>query len=64
MRLSGESIQDDLHCMRYIIDRIVKVTAMSGAPINLDQSKASDKIDHRYLEVVLRDIGFCSVFRI
>ena len=36
---------------------------MGGALVNLDQSKAFDRVDHQYLAAVLNAVGFGPVFR-
>ena len=50
--VKGRSIQDNLHLIRTIIDGVKDDT--EAALINLDQSKAFDRVDHRFLAA-----GFC-----
>lgn len=54
--MKGRTIQDNLRLACLIID---SVTAL----INLDQSKAFDRIDHRLLEAVLAAASFGLYFR-
>ena len=61
--IPNRSIHDNLHLTRYIIERVGKEPGMGGALINLDQSKAFDRVDHQYLAAVLRAAGFGPVFR-
>jgi hypothetical protein len=49
--------------MRYIVERVGNKPGFGGALINLDQSKAFDRVDHRYLAAVLKAAGFGPVFR-
>lgn len=58
-----KSIHDNLHPMRYIIDRAGTKPAFEGALINLDQSKAFYSVNHQYLKVVLKTGGFELIFR-
>ena len=46
------SIRDNLHLVRQILEGIKDDT--KAALINLDQSKAFDRVDHRFLAAVLR----------
>ena len=52
----GRSIQDNLHLVRQILEGIEDDT--EAALINLDQSKAFDRVDHRFLAAVLETAGF------
>lgn len=49
--------------MRYIVYRRVKKSDKGAALINLDQSKAFDRVDHQYQAAVLTTAVFGSVFR-
>ena len=49
--MKGRSIQDILHLIREVLERIEDGT--EAALINLDESKAFDKVDHRFLATVL-----------
>lgn len=44
---------DSLYRMQYMIDRLDKGTGVGGALINLDLSKAFDRIYYKYLAAVL-----------
>ena len=55
------SIQDDLHLVPEIIEGLKNDTKV--ALINLDQSKAFDKVDDRFLVTVLETAGFKPEFR-
>ena len=48
--MKGRSIQDNLHLVRQILEGIEDDT--EAALINLDQSKAFDRVDHRFLAAV------------
>ena len=48
--MKGRSIQDNLHLVCQILERIEDDT--EAALINLDQSKAFDRADHRFLAAV------------
>ena len=54
--VKGRSIQDNLHLIREVLERIKDDT--EAALISLDQSKAFDRIDHRFLATVLESAGF------
>ena len=54
--VKGRSILENLHLVRQILEGIKDDTEASL--INLDQSKAFDRIDHRFLAVVLETAGF------
>ena len=54
--MKGRSIQDNLHMVRGIRERIVDDT--EAALINLDQSKAFNRVDHWFLVAVLETAGF------
>ena len=55
------SIQDNLHLVCQILEGIEDDT--EAALINLDQSKAIDRVDHRFLAAVLETAGFEPEFR-
>lgn len=57
----SRSIHDNLHLMRNTTERVVKEPGMGETLINLDQSKAFDKLDSRYLEAIL-SVWFRSSF--
>ena len=73
--VKGRSIQDNLHLVHQILERISirsriwctkdapKIWCTEDALINLDQSKAFDRMDHRFLAAVLETVGFEPVFR-
>ncbi len=61
--IPGRSIHDNLHLVRYIIERVSNKPGFGRAMINVDQSKAFDRVDHRYLAAVLRAAGLGPVFR-
>ena len=52
----GSSIQDNLHLVRGILEGIEDDT--EAALISLDQSKAFDRVDYRFLAAVLETAGF------
>ena len=54
--VKGRSIQDNLHLVREVLEETEDGT--EAAPINLDQSKAFDRVDHRFLASVLETAGF------
>ena len=55
------SIQDNLHLIREVLEGIKDDT--EAALISLDQSKAFDRIDYRFLATVLETAGFKPEFR-
>ena len=59
--VKGRSIRDNLHLVRQILEGIKDDTR--AALINLDQSKAFDRVDHRFLAAVLETAGFQPEFR-
>ena len=59
--VKGSSIQDNLHLIREIIEGIKEDD--EAALINLDQSKAFDRVDHQFLATVLETAGFEPMFR-
>ena len=59
--VKGRSIQDNLHLIREVLERIKDDT--ESALISLDQSKAFDRVDHRFLASVLKTAGFKPEFR-
>ena len=54
--VKGRSIQDNLFLVRQIREGIEEDT--EAALINLDQSKAFNRVDHRFLATVLETAGF------
>ena len=54
--VKGRSIEDNLHLVREVLERMDDGT--EAALINLDQSKAFDWVDHRFLASVLESAGF------
>ena len=54
--VKGRSIQDNLHLIREVLEGIEDDT--EAALISLDQSKAFDRVDHRFLATVLETVGF------
>ena len=59
--VKGRSIQDNLHLIRSIIEGTEDDA--EAALISLDQSKAFDRVDHRFLGSVLEAAGFNPDFR-
>ena len=59
--VKGRSIQDNLHLIREVLEGIKDDT--ESALISLDQSKAFDRVDHRFLVSVLESAGFKPEFR-
>ena len=59
--VKGRSIRDNLHLVRQILEGIKDDT--KAALINLDQSKAFDRVDHRFLAAVLETAEFKLEFR-
>ena len=59
--MKGRSIQDNLHLIREVLEGIEDDT--EAALISLDQSKAFDRVDHRFLASVLVTAGFKPEFR-
>ena len=57
--MKGRSIQDNLHLAR----KILKGIKGEAALINLDQSKAFDRVDHQFMAAVLETAGFDPEFR-
>lgn len=53
----------NLYHMRYIIEKVGYIPVFGGRPINLAQSKAFGKVNHRYLVAVLKAAVFSLVFR-
>ena len=54
--VKGRSVQDNLHLVREILEGIKDDT--EATLINLDQSKAFDWVDHRFLATVFETTGF------
>ena len=59
--VKGRSIQNNLHLIREVLEGIEDGT--EAALISLDQSKAFDRVDHRFLATVLETAGFQPEFR-
>ena len=59
--VKGRSIQDNLHLICEVLEGIEDDT--DAALISLDQSKAFDRVDHRFLASVLETAGFIPEFR-
>ena len=59
--VKGRSIQNNLHLIREVLEGIEDDT--EAALISLDQSKAFDRVDHRFLASVLETAGFQPEFR-
>ena len=59
--MKGGSIQDNLYLIREVLEGIEDGT--EAALISLDQSKAFDRVDHRFLASVLETVGFQPEFR-
>ena len=59
--VKGRSIRDNLHLVRQILEVIKDDT--KAALMNLDQSKAFDRVDHRFLATVLETAGSKPEFR-
>ena len=59
--VKGRSIQDNLYLVKEVLQAIRDGT--EAALINLDQSKALDRVDHRFLATVLETAGFELEFR-
>ena len=57
--VKGRTIQDSLHLVCTIVEKVDGNAAL----INLDQSKAFDRVDHAFLEAVLSSAGFGVDFR-
>ena len=61
--VKGRSMLDNLHLVRQILEGIKKKDDSKAALINLDQSKAFDRVDNRFLVVVLETAGLKLEFR-
>ena len=61
LAVKGRSIQDNLHLIREVLEGIEDDT--EAALISLDQPKAFDRVDHRFLATVLETAGFKPDFR-
>ena len=59
--VKGRSIRVNLHLVRQIQERIKDDS--KAVWVNLDQSKAFDRVDHRFLAAVLETAGFEPEFR-
>ena len=57
--VKGRTIQDSLHLVRTIVEKVDGNAAL----INLDQSKAFDRVNHAFLEAVLSAADFGLHFR-
>lgn len=51
--ISGRFIHDNLHLIRYSIERVGQTSDKGGVLVHLDQSKTFDRLNHEYLVVVL-----------
>lgn len=58
--IPDKTIQDNLHLLRYTLQRLNSNDDKGGAVVNLDQSKVFDRFDHRYLVSALAQ--FCLGF--
>ena len=58
--VKGRSIQDNLHLVREVLVGIKD--SIKATLINLDQSKAFDRVDHRFLASILETAGLKSDF--
>ena len=58
--VKGRSIQENLHLVHQILEGIKDDT--KATQINLDQSKAFDRVDHQFLAAVLETAGFKQEF--
>ena len=56
--VKGRSIQDNLHLIRKVLEDDTEAALISS-----DQSKAFDRVDHRFLATVLETAGFKPEFR-
>ena len=59
--MKARSIQENLHLIREVLEGIKDDT--EAALISLDQSKAFDRVDHRFLATVLETAGFKPEFQ-
>ena len=59
--VKGRSIQDNLHLVHEILEGLKDDT--EATLINLDQFKAFNRVDHRFLASVLKAAGFEPEFR-
>ena len=59
--VKGRSIQDNLHLICEVLEEIENGT--EAALISLDQFKAFDRVDHRFMVTVLETAGFEPEFR-
>ena len=59
--IPGRTIQDNVHLIRNVVE-YTNDKNMTAAIISLDQSKAFDRVSHKYLFNVLRNFGFKSHF--
>ena len=59
--VKGRSIQDNPHLIREVLEGLKDDT--EAALISLDQSKAFDRVDYRFLATVLETAGFKPEFR-
>lgn len=57
------SIPDKHNLVRYINEKVRRKLGFRGVLINLNQSKAFDKVDHQYLGDILKAASFGFVFR-
>ena len=54
--VKGRSIQDNLHSVRDVLEELKDDN--EAALINLNQSKAFDRVNHQFLVIVLEAAGF------
>ena len=59
--VKGRSIQDNMHLVHEILEEIEDDA--EAALINLNQSRAVDRVDHQFLATVLETVGFEPEFR-
>lgn len=52
--IPGRTIQDNLYLIRNTFERVSKIPGKGRAMVNLDQCKAYDRVDHRYLGPTFR----------
>lgn len=60
--VSDSFSHDSRHLMRYILYKVINKPGVAGTLINLDQLRTSNRVECRYLDVVLRASGFGPFF--
>lgn len=55
--ISGRNIHDNLHLVCYSLERFEQNSGKRGALFHLGQSKAFDRVDHKYVVAVLEAAG-------